>query len=66
MLGTGKRLFSQGASPAAFTLADSSVTTTGVMIAHYRRAGDVATGDFAMDPPSPAELERRERMKREG
>ncbi len=66
VLGTGKKLFGQGTMPAAFTLADSSVTTTGVVIAHYRRAGDVATGDFAMDPPSPAELERRERMKREG
>jgi hypothetical protein len=24
------------------------------------------TGDYAMDPPTPAEIARRERMKREG
>jgi hypothetical protein len=42
------------------------VTTTGVVVACYQRAGDVVTGDFAMDPPTPAESARRERMKREG
>jgi hypothetical protein len=26
----------------------------------------VVTGDYAMDPPTPAEIARRERMKREG
>ena len=66
VLGNGKKLFNQGAKPAAFKLADSSVTTTGVVIARYLRAGDVATGDFAMDSPTPAEIARRERMRREG
>jgi dihydrofolate reductase len=66
VLGNGKKLFDQGAKPAAFKLADSGVTTTGVVIARYQRAGDVVTGDFAMDPPTPAESARRERMKREG
>lgn len=66
VLGGGKRLFGAGAAPAAFALVDSAVTTKGVVIARYRRAGDVATGDFAMDPPTPAEVARRERMKREG
>jgi hypothetical protein len=45
---------------------DNRVTTTGVVIACYQRAGDVVTGDYAMDPPTPAEIARRERMKREG
>jgi hypothetical protein len=45
---------------------DHKVTTTGIVIASYRRAGDVATGDYAMDPPTPTEIARRERMKREG
>jgi hypothetical protein len=66
VLGNGKKLFDKGAKPAAFKLVDSRVTTTGVVIACYRRAGDVATGDHAMDPPTPAEIARRERMKGEG
>lgn len=43
-LGKGKRLFQQGAIPAAFRLIKSTTTTTGVIIAHYRRAGNVKTG----------------------
>lgn len=45
-LGNGKRLFADGAIPAAFTLTEHTVTTTGVIIARYRRAGDVKTGSF--------------------
>jgi dihydrofolate reductase len=66
VLGNGKKLFGKGAKPAAFKLADSKVTTTGVAIARYERAGAVVTGDYALDPPTPAELARRDRMKREG
>jgi len=66
VLGNGKKLFGKGAKPAAFDLVDSRVTNKGVVIARYRRAGDVATGDYAMDPPTAAEIARRERMKREG
>ena len=66
VLGNGKKLFEEGAKPAAFRLVDSKVTTTGVVIACYQRAGDVLTGDYAMEPPTPAEIARRERMKREG
>ena len=43
-LGKGKRLFDSGPIPAAFTLVKSSVTTTGVIIANYKRAGEVKTG----------------------
>lgn len=46
ILGKGKRLFDDRAYPAAFTLTDSIVTTTGVVIAHYNRAGEVKTGSF--------------------
>jgi dihydrofolate reductase len=66
VLGNGKKLFEEGAKPTAFTLVDNRVTSTGVVIARYRRAGPVSTGDFAMNPPTPAEIARRERMKREG
>lgn len=43
-LGKGKKLFTDGPIPAAFTLTDSVVTTTGVIIADYKRTGDVKTG----------------------
>jgi dihydrofolate reductase len=43
-LGKGKKLFDNGSIPAAFTLADSMVTSKGVIIAHYKRAGKVKTG----------------------
>lgn len=66
VLGNGKTLFGQGAIPAAFKLLDSRVSPAGVVISRYEREGDVETGDFAMDPPTPAETARRERMKREG
>ena len=43
-LGKGKKLFGDGTMPAAFTLVDSQVTPSGVIIATYRRAGHVQTG----------------------
>lgn len=43
-LGTGKKLFDTGTIPAAFTLLESSVTPSGVIIANYKRAGKVITG----------------------
>jgi dihydrofolate reductase len=44
-LGKGKKLFDGGAMPAAFKLNDSSVTTTGVILANYKRGGEVKTGE---------------------
>ena len=46
-LGMGKRLFAEGAIPAAFTLTDSKISPQGVIIANYKRAGEVKTGSFA-------------------
>ena len=43
-LGEGKKLFDDGPIPAAFTLTESLVTTTGVIIANYKRGGKVKTG----------------------
>ena len=43
-LGNGKRLFSEGTIPAAFTLTDSLVTPNGVIFANYERSGEVKTG----------------------
>ena len=45
VLGKGKKLFDNNAVPAAFTITESKVTTTGVFIANYKkRAGKVKTG----------------------
>jgi dihydrofolate reductase len=44
MLGTGKRLFGDGIIPVAFTMSDSLVTPNGVILAYYKRAGEVKTG----------------------
>ena len=44
LLGKGKKLFDEGSIPAAFTLTENIITTTGVIIAYYKRAGDVKTG----------------------
>jgi dihydrofolate reductase len=43
-LGKGKRIFDDGPIPAAFKLIGSSVTTSGVIMANYKRAGKVKTG----------------------
>lgn len=65
VLGVGKRLFGEGATGAALRLAASRVSPNGIVIAHYLRDGEVKTGDFAMDPPTPAEAARREKLRRE-
>src|SRR5581483_6944370 len=45
-LGGGKRLFAEGTIPAAFMLAESKVSPLGVIIANYKRAGEIKTGSF--------------------
>lgn len=44
-LGKGKKLFDNGVISAAFKLTESIVTTTGVIIVTYKRAGKVKTGN---------------------
>ncbi|HEY4206868.1 MAG TPA: dihydrofolate reductase family protein [Puia sp.] len=46
ILGEGKKLFENGAIPAAFTLTGNQVTSKGVIIANYKRAGKVVTGEI--------------------
>src|SRR5687767_2701835 len=43
-LGKGKKSFDNGTIPAAFALMESIVTSKGVIIVHYKRAGKVKTG----------------------
>ncbi len=45
-LGSGKRLFGNGTIPASFTLEESKTSPSGVIIAKFKRAGDVKTGSF--------------------
>jgi dihydrofolate reductase len=46
VLGAGKKLFAEGTIPAAFTVDKTSVTPSGVVVANYRRAGEVKSGSF--------------------
>lgn len=43
-LGQGQKLFADGTIPAAFMLVEGDITPSGVIMANYRRAGDVKTG----------------------
>jgi dihydrofolate reductase len=45
-LGTGKRLFGEGTNPAAYSLVEAKSSPAGVMIATFKRAGEVKTGSF--------------------
>jgi dihydrofolate reductase len=45
-LGNGKRLFESGSIPARFSLLESKVSPNGVIIANYKRDGEIKTGSF--------------------
>lgn len=62
VVGAGKRLFGDGTVAGALELADSIITPSGVIIATYRRAGDLQTGSFAFEEPTADEVARRERV----
>jgi dihydrofolate reductase len=47
VLGSGKRLFGDGAIPAGLKLLDSKVSTTGVVMGTWEPAGELVTGTFA-------------------
>jgi dihydrofolate reductase len=49
VIGSGKRLFSDGTIPSALKLVDSKVFATGVVIGTYEPAGRIVTGSFALD-----------------
>ena len=44
-LGGGKRLFADGTMPVAFKVTESTVTSHGVIIVNYERAGAITTGN---------------------
>jgi dihydrofolate reductase len=41
LLGKGKKLFDNGTVPTAFSLTEHVVTPKGVIIAHYKRTGEI-------------------------
>jgi dihydrofolate reductase len=47
VLGKGKKLFGDGTIPAAFKLTESYSSPSGVIIASYKREGEVQLGSFA-------------------
>jgi dihydrofolate reductase len=44
VLGKGKRLFGDESMPGSFTLVESTATPSGVILANYKRAGEVKVG----------------------
>ena len=42
----GKRLFDRGTIPAAYSLVESKASPSGVIIATFKRAGELQTGSF--------------------
>jgi dihydrofolate reductase len=63
VLGTGKRLFAEGASPGALKLVDTKVSSTGVVMATYVPGGEVPIGSFALEEPTESEIRRREGLR---
>ena len=49
VIGSGKRLFSEGTIPSGLKLVYNKVSTTGVVIGTYEPAGEIVTGSFALD-----------------
>ena len=66
VLGGGKKLFADGSVPRSYKLTRSRVSSTGLVVAHYERAGEIRLGDTSPDSPSDAERARQKRMQREG
>jgi len=66
VLGGGKKLFADGSAPHSFKLSRSRVSSTGIMIGHYERHGEIKIGGTELDSPSAREIARQARMTREG
>jgi dihydrofolate reductase len=49
VIGSGKRLFSEGTIPSGLKLVDSTASSTGVIMGTYEPAGEIVTGSFALD-----------------
>ena len=65
VLGGGKKLFADGSAPHSFKLTGSRVSSSGILVAHYERQGEIAIGDTHQALPSEREIVRRKRVDRE-
>lgn len=66
VLGSGKKLFADGSAPHEFKLTSSRVSSSGVVICHYERGGEIKVSGSSLSSASKREIARQERMKREG
>jgi hypothetical protein len=44
ILGEGKKVFADGAAPITLELVDGAIGKSGIVLATYKRAGEVKTG----------------------
>ena len=56
VLGSGRRLFGPGSVPASLKLVSSKVSSTGVHMGVYRRAGDLKTGNVVLKADGTYEM----------
>jgi dihydrofolate reductase len=52
VVGSGKRLFGDGAVPRTWRLVSSTASPSGALLCAYRFGGELATGSFALDAES--------------
>ena len=65
VLGEGKRLFGPGTLARSLRHTGTRTTPGGTAILDYVLGGAVATASFALETPTPEEVERRQRMSEE-
>jgi dihydrofolate reductase len=63
LLGTGKRLFANGTVPARLRLVETQTSSTGVVLHVLESAGRLEYGSFALEQPTEAEVERRQKIE---
>jgi dihydrofolate reductase len=63
LAGPGKRLFGDATQPAGLELAESAISSTGVVMATYRPVGEIPIGSFAREEPTEAEVRRRDELQ---
>ena len=49
VVGSGRRLFRDGGPPRSLELVESTTTSTGVVVANYRRGGPLETGSYSLE-----------------
>lgn len=64
-LGKGKKLFEEGTIAQQWKTTESFISTTGMIMAKYEPAGEVKLGSYVSNEVSEAEMERREKWKKE-